>query len=369
MQHDILDRMGRAEILALAVGGADEVFLVLRKVGSAALIHFAAALCAIQKPGEHTHFTHLGRTATRLANVLNNQEHAFFDDRRLGVLEDHPILRIIPDFLLALVGLLCGLEVYCMPQIVYALQNAGNRFICPFVRVCCRLVAGRQTFRMAIGGWVQDLLLFEPFSNLRGAFAGRAQGEYLLYDGCGFFIDDPFLFVLRAFHIPIGRNGRQMLAGLAFALPCSANLFGGIAGIHFVEHIADRGKLTFAACAVHAVIDGNEMNAKLRENNIGIHSHLEIIAPEAAHVLYNDTLDPPSLDVGKHTLEARTVEVCAGITIVLVIMAVGGNPVILAVAFQNLLLVRYGVTFTIQLIFLRKALIQSGQTFFLCFRR
>ena len=97
--------MGRTEILALAVGGADEVFLVLRKVGSAALIHFAAALCAIQKPGEHTHFTHLGRTATRLANVLNNQKHAFLDNRRLGVLEDHPVRRVIPDFLLALVGL------------------------------------------------------------------------------------------------------------------------------------------------------------------------------------------------------------------------------------------------------------------------
>ena len=40
------------------------------------------------------------------------------------------------------------------------------------------------------------------------------------------------------------------------------------------------------------------------------------------------------------TLEARTVEVCAGITVILVIMAVGGNPVILAVAFQNLLLRR-----------------------------
>ena len=129
-----------------------------------------------------------------------------------------------------------------------------------------------------------------------------------------------------------------MLAGLALALPCSTNLFRGIAGIHFVEHITDRGKLTFAACAVHTVIDGNEMNAKLRENNIGIHSHLEIITPEAAHVLYDDALDPSCLDVGKHTLEARTVEVCAGITIVLVIMAVGGNPVILAVAFQNLLL-------------------------------
>ena len=113
--------MGRAEILALAVGRADEVFLVLRKVGSAALIHFTAALCAIQKPGEYTHFTHLGRTATRLANVLNNQKHAFLNDRRLGVLEDHPILRVIPDFLLALIGLLCSLEVYGMSQIVYAL--------------------------------------------------------------------------------------------------------------------------------------------------------------------------------------------------------------------------------------------------------
>ena len=53
MQHDILDRMGRAEILALAVGGTNEVFLVLCKVGSEALIHFTTALCAIQKPGEH----------------------------------------------------------------------------------------------------------------------------------------------------------------------------------------------------------------------------------------------------------------------------------------------------------------------------
>ena len=42
-----------------------------------------------------------------------------------------------------------------------------------------------------------------------------------------------------------------MLAGLAFALPCSANLFGGIAGIHFVEHIADRGKLTLLCKLTH----------------------------------------------------------------------------------------------------------------------
>lgn len=52
------DRMGCAEILTLTIGRADEIFLVLCKVGSAALIHFAAAFRAIQKPGEHPHFPH-----------------------------------------------------------------------------------------------------------------------------------------------------------------------------------------------------------------------------------------------------------------------------------------------------------------------
>ena len=113
-------------------------------------------------------------------------------------------------------------------------------------------------------------------------------------------------FVLRAFHIPIGR----IFAGLAFALPCSANLLRGIAGIHFAEHIADRGKLTFAACAVNAVINANETNAKLRKNSIGIHSHLEIIAPEAAHAIYDDALDPSCLDA-----DVRTVEYQGGIMI------------------------------------------------------
>ena len=72
---------------------------------------------------------------------------------------------------------------------------------------------------------------------------------------------------------------------------------------------------------ISPIVDCDKVNAELRENNIGIHSHLEIITSEAAHVFYNDTLDPSCLDVCKHTLEAQTVEVCAGITVVLVITA------------------------------------------------
>ena len=129
-----------------------------------------------------------------------------------------------------------------------------------------------------------------------------------------------------------------MFTGFSLALPCGADLLGSIAGVHFVENIADSGKLILAPGAVNAVIDGNKVYAKLREKNIRIHTHLQIITPETAHILYNDALDLARLNIGKHTLETRTVEVCPRITVVLVIVPDSGIPVVFTVAFQDLLL-------------------------------
>ncbi len=105
-----------------------------------------------------------------------------------------------------------------------------------------------------------------------------------MHNGCGFFINDPFLFILRVFDIPVWGNGSQMFAGFSFTLPCGADLLGSIAGVHFVENIADSGKLILAPGAVNAVIDSNKVYAKLRKKNIHIHTHLQIDASESAHV-------------------------------------------------------------------------------------
>ena len=59
-----------------------------------------------------------------------------------------------------------------------------------------------------------------------------------------------------------------MFTGFSLALPCGADLLGSIAGVHFVENIADSGKLILAPGAVNTVIDGNKVYAKLREKNI-----------------------------------------------------------------------------------------------------
>ena len=190
-------------------------------------------------------------------------------------------------------------------------------------------------------------MLFQPLGNLRRSQTVNTEGENLLHDGCGFFIDNPFLFVLRVFDIPVWWNGCQMFAGFSFALPCGTDLLGSIAGVHFVENIADRGKLVFSACAVYTVIDGDKVYAKLREKYIRIHTHLQIVAPKSAHILYNDALDFASLNIGKHTLEARTVEVRSRVAVILVIVTDSGIPMIFTVAFQNLFLIGNAVALTV----------------------
>ena len=65
---------------------------------------------------------------------------------------------------------------------------------------------------------------------------------------------------------------------------------------------------------------------------------MEIVAAQAGHILDDHPLDLARLDVGKHPLKARAVEICPGITVVLVVVPDGGIAVVAAILLQNLLL-------------------------------
>ena len=67
---------------------------------------------------------------------------------------------------------------------------------------------------------------------------------------------------------------------------------------------------------VHTVIDGNKVDAVLWKQHFRIHSDLQIVTPEPAHILNDNALDLARLDVGKHPLESGPVEVRAAIPIV-----------------------------------------------------
>ena len=124
--------MRLAQGTVFSIGGADIIFLLWLEVVGPAKVHLAAAIGAVHQPGEHTHVPHLGRAASGLPDVLHDQEHAFLDDRFLGILENHPLGRVIPDLFLALERWLAGLEIDRMAQVLNTLQNAGNSFVCPY---------------------------------------------------------------------------------------------------------------------------------------------------------------------------------------------------------------------------------------------
>ncbi len=183
-------------------------------------------------------------------------------------------------------------------------------------------------------------MLLQPPCDLCRPQSVNAEREHLLHNGGGFLVHDPLLFVLRVFHIPVGCVCAKTLAGFTLGLPCGTDFLAGVPCVHFAKHIADCGKLVLAPCAVYAVVDGDKVNAEVGKESIRIHPHLQIVAPEAAHVLYDNALDLALLDVGKHPLEARAVEVRPGIPVVLVVVPERRVAVFFAVAFQNLLLRR-----------------------------
>ena len=105
-----------AQGTVFSIGGANVILLFRLEVVGPAKVHLAAAIGAVHQPGEHTHVPHFGRAASGLPDVLHDQEHAFLDDRFLGILENHPLGRVIPDLFLALEQWLAGLEMIVWPR-------------------------------------------------------------------------------------------------------------------------------------------------------------------------------------------------------------------------------------------------------------
>ena len=86
-----------------------------------------------------------------------------------------------------------------------------------------------------------------------------------------------------------------------------------------LKYIADSGKLVFSACTVNTVIDGDKVYAKLREKNIRIHTHLQIVAPESAHIclcnqktkkIYRFREKIPGCKPGISRLQSRLIYAC-----------------------------------------------------------
>ena len=72
-----------------------------------------------------------------------------------------------------------------------------------------------------------------------------------------------------------------MLAGVALDLHHGTDLLAGVLRIPLIDDVPKRSELIITLGAVHAIVDSNKVNVMLREHDLGIHAHLQIITAQA----------------------------------------------------------------------------------------
>lgn len=113
--------------------------------------------------------------------------------------------------------------------------------------------------------------------------------------------------------------------------------------LHDVE---EGGKfIAVLVIAVHAVGDGNKVNAVLPEEYLRVKSGLQIVTPRPAHILDNDMGHLACFNVRHQLFPCRTLEIAAAPSIIGIVAAVGVAS-LLGIAFEVFFLIHDGVAIT-----------------------
>ena len=112
-----------------------------------------------------------------------------------------------------------------------------------------------------------------------------------------------------------------MIAGV-FALVAlcpidGADLLACITSVKIVHDIEKRREIILGLVgAVHAVVDGNEANAVLREGDLRIEAHTEVITTHPTEVFYKDNAHLTGFNVGNQAFPVGTLKIRAAPTVV-----------------------------------------------------
>ena len=114
-----------------------------------------------------------------------------------------------------------------------------------------------------------------------------------------------------------------------------------------VLHDIEEGRKFVAVLivAVHAVGNRNKVDAVLPEEYLRVKAGLQVITPRPAHVLDNDMVYLPGLDVCNELLPCRALKIAAAPAVVCIVPTVGVAS-LLGVAFEVFFLIHDGVAIT-----------------------
>ena len=118
--------------------------------------------------------------------------------------------------------------------------------------------------------------------------------------------------------------------------------------------------------AVHAVGDGNKVNAVLPKEYLRIKAGLQIVTPRPAHILDDHMSYLARLNVCDELLPCRALEIAAAPAVIGIVAAVGVAP-LLGIAFKVFFLIHDGIAIPGIVIVAGQPLIKSGNFAFSLF--
>ena len=118
--------------------------------------------------------------------------------------------------------------------------------------------------------------------------------------------------------------------------------------------------------AVHAVGDGNKVDAVLPEEYLRVKSGLQIVTPRPAHILDDHMGNLARFNVCDKLFPCRTLKIAAAPAVVRIVAAVGVAS-LLGIAFEVFFLIHDGVTIPGIVIVAGQPLIESGNFAFSLF--
>ena len=180
----------------------------------------------------------------------------------------------------------------------------------------------------------------EEVRDLGSAHALAGQVEDLPHHLGGLRIHHQGLLVRWGADIAIGNRAAAPLAILHPGAEDGLDLVAGVPAVELVHDVEKwREVILLGLGTVDAVVDGDEPHALVGEHDLGVEAHLEIVPPEAAHILDDDRADVARLNLPHHGGEARTVKIDAAVAVVSEVSEVG-KPLLTGVGFEVSLLRR-----------------------------
>ena len=283
------------------------------------VIHFFTAIGAVQKSGQWIGIPEGANALRCFAELLRKLPCLLIYNGLMGVLKDQPVLFGILNGTFILVELLMETKIDRMPHILRLGEDLSHNIAAPVIGIGKFLFAFPDALALLteIHGGCLHLIIKENAGDIIGAFSFNGQTKNAPHHSGSFLVDQPMVFVFKILLVAIDGAVGGRLAGFSLDADCSFLLAAQVTKIPLVHDVEEGSKfIAVLIVAVHAVGDGDKVDAMLPEEYLRVKSGLQIVSPRPAHILDDHMGYLACFNIRNQLLPGRSLEITAAPSVV-----------------------------------------------------